>query len=216
MKTNEFNCPICLECNTQEYAQDKFRSYYICTGCGLIFVPRTELISTEDERVRYEHHQNESEDPAYFDYLSKIARECEPYLKMGDEGLDFGCGPSPLLAHIFSARGFVTNSYDLYFHPHLSYKTKTYDFIILSEVIEHLRNPLEVMKELGKLLNDNGKIFIKTKFYPEKELFHNWFYKRDLTHIQFFNRGSSENLAKILQMGFYGEIGSDLFFMKRI
>jgi len=214
MKTNEFNCPICLECNTQEYAQDKFRSYSICDGCGLIFVPRSELISAEDERTRYEHHQNESEDPAYFDYLSKIAR-CVPYLKKGDEGLDFGCGPSPVLANIFSSSGFVTSSYDLYFHPHLPYRAKTYDFIILSEVIEHLRNPIEVLKELGGLLNDNGKIFIKTKFYPEKELFNNWFYKRDLTHIQFFNEKSLHWLSKSLRMNFMGQIGPDLYCFQR-
>jgi len=215
MKINEFNCPICLECNTQEYSQDKFRSYSICNVCGLIFVPRSELISTQDERARYGHHQNESEDPAYFNYLSKIVNDCIPSLKPGDEGLDFGCGPSPLMAKIFSSRGFTADSYDLYFHPHLPYKNKTYDFIILSEVIEHLRNPIEVMKELGHLLNVNGKFFIKTKFYPEKELFHHWFYKRDSTHIQFFNEEAFKHLASILKVKYEGRIGEDLYLFER-
>jgi hypothetical protein len=177
-------------------------------------VPRDELISIEDERTRYEHHQNESEDQVYLSYLSKIAHESALHLKKGDEGLDFGCGPSPLLGNIFSKNGFPTNSYDLFFHPNNEYQNKSYNFIILSEVIEHLRNPLDVMLKLRGLLKSLGMIFIKTKYYPEKKMFDDWFYKRDVTHVQFFNETSLQYLASELKMTSVGKIGSDLYLLK--
>lgn len=214
MKKNVSDCPLCSDHNAQEYSQDKIRSYLICPNCELIFVPRAQLISIEKERARYEHHQNESEDPAYLNYLSKIAKDCVPHLNQGAEGLDFGCGPSPLLANIFSQHGFSTNSYDLFFHPCLDYQTKNYDFIILSEVIEHLRNPMEVMTMLRGLLKPHGTFFIKTKFYPERKLFDDWFYKRDVTHIQFFNEASLNYLAKELKLSVIEKIGSDLYLLR--
>jgi len=168
----------------------------------------------KDERARYEHHQNIVEDPGYLSYLSKIEQDCEPHLKKGDFGLDFGCGPSPLLGNIFSERGFATNSYDLFFNPYLEYQKSNYDFIILSEVIEHLRNPYDIMLELKGLLKSKGIIFIKTKLYPEKDLFHDWFYKRDLTHIQFFSEASLHSLAQNLDMKFIGKVGSDLYLLR--
>ena len=214
MKKSVNDCPLCSDHNTQEYSQDKLRSYLICSKCELIFVPRHQLISIEDERIRYEHHENESEDPAYLNYLSKIEQESALHLSKGDEGLDFGCGPSPLLGTIFSKNGFPTTSYDLFFHANNDYQNKTYNFIILSEVIEHLRSPIEVMLKLRSLLKPQGKIFIKTKFYPEKNLFNDWFYKRDVTHVQFFNQTSLKFLATELQMTMVEKIGSDLYLLR--
>ena len=47
----------------------------------------------------------------------------------------------------------------------------------------------------------NGKIFIKTKLHPgEKNLFDHWFYKRDSTHIQFFNSKSLKELGRKIEM----------------
>ncbi|MBA2403338.1 MAG: class I SAM-dependent methyltransferase [Bdellovibrionales bacterium] len=210
MKKSVSDCPLCLDCNAQEYAQDK-RDYYLCSHCKLIFVPRTQLISVEDERQRYQRHQNESENASYQAYLSQIAFACEPHLKKNSHGLDFGCGPSPLLAQIFTQHGFPTTAFDLFFHPALNYKQQKYDFIILSEVIEHLRSPREVMTELKTLLKTGGSIFVKTKFYPERNLFNDWFYKRDSTHIQFFSKITCHYLADIQQLKFVGEIGPDLY-----
>ena len=216
MKKSVSDCPLCLDHNAQEYYRDKLRSYLICPQCQLVFVPRSQLISIENERSRYKHHQNEADDSNYLEYLSKIEQACEPYLLKGDEGLDFGCGPSPLLGEIFSQKGFPTSSYDLFFHPNVPYKNKSYDFIILCEVIEHLRNPLEVLRELRGLSKPNGSILVRTKFYPEVSAFKDWFYKRDMTHIQFFSQTTLQHLAKSFQMEFQGEISTDLYLMKRI
>ena len=39
---------------------------------------------------------------------------------------------------------------------------KKYDFITMGEVIEHVDDPLKILKSLYKLLSDDGKLFITT------------------------------------------------------
>ena len=39
---------------------------------------------------------------------------------------------------------------------------KKYDFIIMGEVIEHVKNPINFLKSTKRLSKDNGKIFIST------------------------------------------------------
>lgn len=133
-----------------------------------------------------------------------------PFISKKNVGLDFGCGALTALSEIFQKKEIHLDSFDLYYHPNHSIWNCKYDFIIISEVIEHLHNPEDTMTSLKKILNPNGKIFIKTKFRKESIEFANWFYKRDLTHIQFFNPKSLELFANRLGFAF-SEIGPDLY-----
>jgi hypothetical protein len=194
-------CPICSGKNSSLYDQDKLRSYYKCAGCSLIFVARDQILSALDELKRYEAHENSDTDPQYAAYLKQIVVSTLPYLKKNARGLDFGCGKTKLLAKIYGESNMTVDSYDVFFHPEELIWQKNYDFIVLSEVIEHLAQPLEVMQKLKAILSPNGQIFIKTKLYPEtKAAFTNWFYKRDATHVQFFSTEALETLGKHLQM----------------
>lgn len=211
MKISVTDCPLCLDHNTQEYSRDKFRSYFQCTHCELIFVPRSQLISPADEHARYQHHENAADDVYYQKYLQQIRDQILPTLKPSQRGLDFGCGGTELLGELFQSKNFEVDSYDLYFFPREEIWNKKYHFIILSEVIEHLRDPLTEMQKLTQLLLPQGKIFIKTKLHPgDKSLFDNWFYKRDNTHVQFFNQTSLKELAKQLKMEGPIMLGEDL------
>lgn len=215
MKRTVNNCPVCRSASSQQIDQDKNRTYQKCADCGLVYVPRDQLVTVEKEFQRYQHHQNETADPSYRKYLSDIQSACEPFLQSGDEGLDFGCGPSPVLGSLYQERGFNCLSYDLFFHPGTNYEVASYNFISLCEVIEHLRDPAEILIKLSKLLRKNGKIFIHTKFYPELSTFPNWFYKRDLTHIQFFNESSMNRIAQLAGLQFVKEIRKDLYMLQR-
>jgi rubredoxin len=200
-------CPLCLAQESSLFDQDKFRSYLKCSTCGLVFVPRDSLISEDQEKERYEAHENGENQSGYIQYLSKIGEAIKPFLNEGDRGLDFGCGKTKLLAGLLAPHH--VSSYDVYFHPQHELLNVTYDFVILSEVIEHLRDPRKEMLKLS-----SPKIFIKTKFYPEVG-FNQWFYKRDKTHIQFFNPGSFDELAKINGYKSWEKIGEDLYCFKK-
>lgn len=203
-------CPLCSSTETELFDRDKFRSFHQCRHCSLVFVPRTELISLDQEKKRYEAHENDEEDPGYRSYLAKVAQSISKNLSQGMKGLDFGSGRTKLLAHLI---GGDIDSYDVFFHPDESLKQKTYDFIILSEVIEHLREPALELQNLKKMLNPNGILFVKTKLLPSED-FSNWFYKRDITHVQFFSSITFNFLS-----GKYGfrtaeKIGDDLFLFR--
>jgi SAM-dependent methyltransferase len=193
-------CPVCSCGQVALYDEDKFRQYFLCSDCQLVFVPREKLIAFAEEAARYEAHNND-EGEQYRQYLARIVEAIRPLLVRNARGLDFGCGKTTLLAKIFAGYGVGVESFDLYFHPRQELLQQQYDFIVLSEVIEHLHEPLSVMQQLRGLLKPHGQIYIKTKLYPpDAGAFHQWFYKRDITHVQFFNYESMGQLARLLDM----------------
>lgn len=205
------SCPLCLGTRARLFSQDAVRNFLECSDCRLIFVDRVELITPESEKTRYDAHQNDSNDEGYKKYLSQITEAIIPELMAGARGLDFGCGRTTVLASQLTALSYPTDSYDVYFLKDEKIWTRKYDFIILSEVIEHLRAPREAMERLSKLLLPRGKIFIKTKFLPaSKETFDAWFYKRDITHVQFFSPHSMEYLKDLLKMSEFRQLEPDL------
>lgn len=204
-------CPLCFSIESEIFDQDKLRFYFKCSLCDLVFVPRESLISSAAEKERYEAHENE-ENESYTSYLNKTVNAIKPHLKSSNVGLDFGCGRTKILEKLFSEDGFKLKSYDLFFYPESEILSNKFNFIILSEVIEHLRDPQGIMLRLKENLTDGGQFFIKTKLRPETSLdFSKWFYKRDSTHVQFFNQKSFEALRVILRMKEVEKISEDLF-----
>jgi len=208
-------CPLCRHLEINPYSSDRNRHYLQCERCSLVFVSRNEVLPESLERKRYEAHENDETDEFYQQYLTKTVNSLLPFLKEKSSGLDFGCGRTNLLQKILEKRGYQCFSYDIFFHPKEEVFTTTYDFIILSEVIEHLRDPALELNRLSSLLNNNGILIIKTKILPEaKEDFTNWFYKRDQTHIQFFNLKSFEVMGRLCDLKMPEHIGEDLYLFR--
>jgi hypothetical protein len=208
------NCLICLA-RARDFSRDSHRKYLECTECSLVFVPRHELVSDSQEKERYDHHQNSASDPHYQSYLQNIVSSLRPYLHPGDVGLDFGCGKAKVMEELLQNLCLRVNSFDLYYHRREDFLKDSYNFIIMSEVIEHLRTPLPEMRRLSALLKPKGMIFIKTRFLPKREEFSNWFYKRDITHVQFFNDKSLNVLADRLGLSHFEVMGEDLFLLRK-
>lgn len=207
-------CPLCSLTNSTLYEEDKKRHYFQCESCQLVFVPRTEVLSEDLEKKRYEAHDNDASDAGYVEYLTKIVESITPFLHEYSKGLDFGCGKSMLLAKILKAKKIECSSYDLFFHPNVEVLNGKYDFIVLSEVIEHLRFPSNELTQLTSLLQNDGMLFIKTKLLPKKEDFSSWFYKRDLTHIQFFSEESFHALSGLFGLSSAQRVGEDLYLFR--
>lgn len=71
----------------------------------------------------------------------------------------------------------------------------SYDYILFADVLEHLRNPLEVLKKAITLLRDNGKVIISIPNICHNDIlirmfFNDWQYTGlgllDETHIHFW------------------------------
>jgi 2-polyprenyl-3-methyl-5-hydroxy-6-metoxy-1,4-benzoquinol methylase len=119
----------------------------------------------------------------------------------GSEILEFGCGPGPVLAKLLENEGAKVTKYDKFFFDDESYKEKKYDFITSTEVFEHLQHPKESLAELAELLKPGGMIAIMTNFHlNDTDRFLKWWYRRDPTHISFFNKRVFEVLTKKLNL----------------
>ncbi|WP_299593390.1 class I SAM-dependent methyltransferase [uncultured Microbulbifer sp.] len=209
------SCPLCRHPAAQFYHRDKFREYFQCAQCALVFVPPEFHLSVDAEKAYYELHENNLEDAGYRRFLGRCATPLLARLKPQSRGLDFGCGPAPLLAKMLEENGHQVATYDLFFQPDISALDDRFDFIVSTEVMEHLADPMAVLASLWRRLKAGGVLALMTKLVASPERFANWHYIRDPTHIVFFSIETFQWLAGQLsaQLEFSG---SDvIFFTKR-
>ncbi|MEN8153896.1 MAG: class I SAM-dependent methyltransferase [Acidobacteriota bacterium] len=198
-RSAKYSCPLCGSLETEFYHEDRKREFYLCENCKLIFVPEKYFLSQKDEKARYDLHRNTPGNKGYVNFLSRLLFFMGKVVPKGSKGLDFGSGPEPVLARMFSEAGYPVSTYDLYYSSDTSVFKEKYDFITIAEVIEHLGKPEKEMKMLWNCLNKGGWLGIMTKFYPlAKVEFAYWSYKNDLTHVCFFSERSMNWLASEL------------------
>lgn len=166
------------------------RNFYSCPNCSLIFVDRSQLLSAAEEYERYLLHENSSDDPAYRSFLKRLTDPLSERLQPNSKGLDFGCGPGPTVAMLLAEQGHIVKNYDPYFANDPELLKEQYDFITATEVLEHLREPVEVLQQLDKMLRPGGWLALMTQFFHESIKFESWHYPRDPTHINFFSEAS--------------------------
>ena len=154
----------------------------------LVFVPPADYLDREAEEACYRLHENALDDPGYRAFLSRLAAPVLSQLPEGARGLDFGCGPEPALAAMFSEAGHEVALYDSFFFPEPDALNRRYDFITASEVVEHLHEPGPVIGQLWSVLRPGGLLGIMTKLLRGREAFAQWHYIRDPTHVCFFSR----------------------------
>lgn len=190
------NCPLCQSSKNILFHTDKSRDYFRCNDCSLVFVPDNFILTEELEKAEYDKHDNRVDDLGYRKFLSRIFFPIKERLPKKSAGLDFGCGPGPALAAMFSESGFKMSTYDPFYADDSSALSKAYDFITCTEVIEHVKNPHELLPKLLSLLKNSGTLGIMTKLVINEEAFKNWHYKNDPTHIRFYSRETFEYIAK--------------------
>lgn len=181
-------CPLCSHLFTSHYHRDKVRDYWQCNRCQLVFVNAQQRLSPEAEKAIYDLHQNSHTDAGYIRFLSRFAEPLKQRLSPGSKGLDYGCGPAPVLAEMLSTSGFPTVGYDPFYLPSLP--TGTFDFVCCTEAIEHFYQPGKVFEHWLGLMNPCAVLGIMTKRVINKERFANWHYKNDQTHVCFFSEAT--------------------------
>lgn len=168
-------------------------------------MPQRFHLSLKEERLRYDKHQNFAHDPDYRAFLNRLLVPLMPYLKEGQNGLDFGCGPGPTLAVMMREQGYTMTDYDPFYAANVQSLQQHYDFITCTEAIEHFKQPHQEWRRWLSLLHEGGVLAIMTQLYDAIDDFGRWYYKNDPTHISFFSRASFEWLALRdgLEVNFY-------------
>jgi hypothetical protein len=191
-------CKVCLTA-TRQINHPKFGVYHCCDHCGFISKDKDDHISTQAQQDIYDYHHNSIDDPVYVEYFNNfLDKAVFPNISDGKYALDFGSGPSPVLATMLQdTYGYQVDIYDLFYSPVRSYLTETYDLITLTEVLEHLEDPIHYFKLFAKHINENGILAIMTHFHANNDTdFLDWHYIRDRSHISFFTDRTFEILAK--------------------
>jgi SAM-dependent methyltransferase len=203
-------CPLCKTPGARWMCRDEARDYFRCGTCGLVFVPPTQFVSPEAEKTRYDLHQNSPQDAEYRKFLNRLLAPMCERLAPGSRGLDFGSGPAPTLSLMFQERGHSMAIYDPFYARDSSVLEHKYDFITLTEVVEHLHEPGKELDRLWSILKPGGLLGIMTRMPSEDcrmangtesasrinvESFVRWHYRNDLTHICFYSQSAFEWLA---------------------
>ncbi|WMJ74826.1 class I SAM-dependent methyltransferase [Cytophagaceae bacterium ABcell3] len=187
-------CPLCLSNNVSKVQVTiNVRAYYLCHTCALVFVGSGVLPSAEQEKGRYLQHRNSIEDSGYVDFLQSIIVPALPYLNAEMKGLDYGCGPAPVLAELLKGKGLSCDAYDPFFRD-IPLDSK-YDFIFSTEVFEHFFSPRRECEKIISLLKPGGVLLVMTSFFPGLTSFDQWHYRRDFTHVAFYQEKTFQYIA---------------------
>ncbi len=188
-------CPLCHSVKTNFFTNAMDRNYFLCSSCKLTFVPKEFFLSKSEEKKRYDLHENSIEDVGYVTFLSEISLAITSRITPPSYGLDFGSGPTPVLAEILRQKDFDIKIYDLFYSQNKDVLNASYDFVCLSEVAEHFYKPALEFKNLIKLLNPKGYLFITTACTDTIINFENWYYQKDETHVCFYASESMQYIA---------------------
>lgn len=191
-------CPLCESHWIDPHGQVGVRDYFRCARCWLVFLDPAHRPTPDAEAAHYRLHRNDVDDPGYRRFVTPLVDALMARLPADSVGLDYGCGPGPVVAAMLEEAGHTVRRYDPQFSPDLAALDERYDFIVLSEVAEHLHKPSAEFARLHSLLRPGGVIAVMTSFVPGPSRFATWHYHRDPTHVVFFAPSTFRWLARRL------------------
>jgi hypothetical protein len=188
-------CRVCESSDLRILDLDE--KYYYCNQCEAIFIDKNVIVDPEEEKERYEGHDNTHQNEGYVKMFEEFLEESVfPYIDDVDNVLEFGCGPGPVLADLLEGEDYEVDKYDPYFYPEKVFKNNKYDLITSTEVFEHFVDPRKEMELLTSHLKEGAYLAVMTSFHPGPEEFADWWYKWDPTHIVFYNLNTFQILAE--------------------
>jgi len=102
--------------------------------------------------------------------------------------LDVGCGnrkvPGAIGIDIANIPG-VDIVQDLNELPWGDFNNETFDIIFMNDILEHLNDPIEVLKESHRLLKPNGKLYIRIVYWNHKYSYSDPTHKHAFSEITF-------------------------------
>lgn len=136
--------------------------------------------------------------------FSTIKKLVENILNDKFEGkiLDIGSGDG-VFVEVCKSRGLEARGIDIchgvdFEKDKLPFENKTFDFISMYSVIEHLHHPSNILLEAHRVLNDDGKlVLITTNFQLDNPLLCGRDFFNDPTHVHPYNRQSIRKLMKM-------------------
>jgi hypothetical protein len=192
------DCPLCQTDESSPFHVGARGTFHRCATCALVFLDPEQWPSLDAEIGRYELHENETGDAGYETFLSRLAEPVIARVPADGRGLDYGSGESDTLAAMLTRSGRPTVAYDPAFRASAGALRRRYDFIVCSEVLEHVHAPRALFVRFGQLLRPGGIVGVMTGMYDAVPSFADWWYIRDITHVCFYSAATMEWIARKL------------------
>lgn len=209
----------CIICNgdTHTITDKRFQAQYdVCEVCEFIYESKEYHISSESERKVYDLHINTMENEGYVNIFKRIMNDFIKELNITRKVLEFGSGPTPIFKQLLEMEGYNVYDYDPFYNDNSSFKDHKYQLITSNEVAEHFTNPLQEFELLTSLLEPGGYLVISTGFRTmDEDAFLNWWYKRDTTHIAFYNMTTFSFLAEKFNLDIIKDNGKNTVAFKK-
>ena len=110
-------CPICSE-GCHPFTDEKlYMRYCHCRACHFIFKSPDHYQAYDEQKKRYDLHQNEESSEGYQAYFKRFMDYILPLTGNPKSALDFGCGATSLLAKMMREEGIDCDFYDPVYHP---------------------------------------------------------------------------------------------------
>lgn len=196
----------CILCHSAEAATFKVekkpeRSYFHCMHCDLIFLNPAERLNVDQEKARYDLHTTEDMQ-GHQAFLAPLVNDVKEMLTTAGvdltqvQLLDYGSGPTAFLSVLFEHQGIHATNYDIFYRPVQEALRRNYNVITSTEVWEHFFHPYEEINQLVHLLKANGLLAIMTSGHKGEAAFHDWYYRRDSTHVSFYSDKTMKWIAQ--------------------
>ena len=217
-KTNISKMPLVNEIS--KYTKNSY-PLFKCNCCGMIRpnpLPYKEEnkkdIYDSPDNIKFYDQKTKKIDRESYEY-NYYFKHFEPYLeiirkyKISGKALDIGCGAghllkllsnkgleaegidvSPVLIKALKLDGFKVNCYEI---GDKKLEKSKYDLITLNQVLEHIVDPEEFVKELNKLLKKKGHIIIAVPYIyglVPQILRSKWYGLGYGQHLNFFSQES--------------------------
>jgi SAM-dependent methyltransferase len=172
--------------------------YFHCQNCQAYVMKQALWLDPKAEKERYDMHKNDIYDARYRDFVSPISNAIKSDFTAKHQGLDYGCGPGPVIAKVLEEANYQVRLYDPYYQPDETYLTELYDYIFSCEVFEHFTQPKAEIEKLVGLLKPKGRIYIMTDPYDASIgiPFENWYYRKDPTHVFIYTYDTMRYIAQ--------------------
>jgi hypothetical protein len=185
-------CKICGSYQTYFIGQKSNQTLYQCVACEYVFIDNDHL---NDNKVGGESELPRNDEVAN---QGRLARLNKP-----NTVLDYGCGHGYFVDYC-NHQGVNACGIDLYTELQLSNLNQSFDAITMIEVIEHLSDPIPLLKEIMDHLNPGGVFYIESSFldtieFQSVESFLSWPYVApQLGHISYYSQKTMEVIANLL------------------
>lgn len=152
-------------CSVRAFMNEQFKVWR-CPDCQTIHC--LDVVDLDHYYSQYPYSKGQLRWLHRFIYGSLHQRLTKHGFSQSDSLLDYGCGTNGLYIEYLQKRGFINSyGYDPYapkdgFGNEAILQNKTFDYILLQDVIEHIEDPKALLNKLDNLLSPGGRILIGT------------------------------------------------------